>query len=60
LNKAERQHEKRAAAVQAELEDLEKKSQAEDARWKAGGRRGGWKRHCACTRLAVPDQQRIA
>jgi hypothetical protein len=47
LNKAERQHEKRAAAVQAELEDLEKKSQAEDARWKAGGRRGGWKQHCA-------------
>jgi hypothetical protein len=33
LNKAEHGHEKRAAAHQAELEDLEKKSQTEEARW---------------------------
>jgi flagellar motility protein MotE (MotC chaperone) len=33
LNKVEREHAKRAAAVQAEIEALEKRSQAENARW---------------------------
>jgi hypothetical protein len=33
LDKAEREHAKRAAAIQAEIEALEKRSHAEDARW---------------------------
>ena len=33
LDRAEREHAKRAAAIQAEAEALEKRSQAEDARW---------------------------
>ena len=33
LDKAEQEHAKRAAAIQAEVEALEKRSQAEDARW---------------------------
>ena len=33
MDKAEREHTKRATAIQAELEALAKKSQAEDARW---------------------------
>ena len=33
LNKAEQEHAKRAAAIQAEVEALEKRSQAEQARW---------------------------
>ncbi|BBC03864.1 cell envelope biogenesis protein TolA [Bradyrhizobium elkanii] len=33
LETAEREHAKRVAAIQAEMEVLEKKSQAEDARW---------------------------
>jgi hypothetical protein len=33
LETAEREHAKRVAAIQAEIEVLEKKSQAEDARW---------------------------
>jgi hypothetical protein len=33
LDKAEREHAERAAAIQAEVEALEKRSQAEDARW---------------------------
>ena len=33
LNKAEQEHAKRVAAVQAEVEALEKRSQAEQARW---------------------------
>src|SRR3954463_13244687 len=33
LDKAEREHEKRAASIHAEVEALEKKLQAEDARW---------------------------
>ena len=33
LDKAEQEHAKRAAAIQAELEALEKRSQAEKARW---------------------------
>jgi hypothetical protein len=33
LERAEREHAKRAAAIKAEAEALEKKSQAEDARW---------------------------
>jgi hypothetical protein len=33
LDKAEREHAKRAAAVQAEAETIEKRSQAEKARW---------------------------
>jgi hypothetical protein len=33
LDKAEQGHAKRAAAIQAELEALEKRSQAEKARW---------------------------
>jgi hypothetical protein len=33
LNKAEQEHAKRAAAIQAEVEALEKRSQAEEARW---------------------------
>jgi hypothetical protein len=33
LDKAEREHAERAAAIQGELEAIEKKSQAEDARW---------------------------
>ena len=33
LEKGEQEHAKRAAAIQAEVEALEKKSQAEDARW---------------------------
>ena len=33
LDKAEEEHAKRAAVIQAEVEAIEKKSQAEDARW---------------------------
>jgi hypothetical protein len=33
LDNAEQEHAKRAAAIQAEVEALEKRSQAEDARW---------------------------
>jgi hypothetical protein len=33
LNKAEQEHAKRAATIQAEVEALEKRSQAEEARW---------------------------
>jgi hypothetical protein len=33
LDKAEREHAKRAAAIQVEAEAVQKKSQAEDARW---------------------------
>ena len=33
LDKAERKHAKTAAAIQAAAEGLEKRSQAEDARW---------------------------
>jgi hypothetical protein len=33
LNKAEQEHAKRAATIQAEVEVLEKRSQAEQARW---------------------------
>ena len=33
LETAEREHGKRAAAIQLEVDALEKKSQAEDARW---------------------------
>ena len=33
LNKAEKEHAKRAAAIQAEVEALEKRSQTEEARW---------------------------
>ena len=33
LEKAEQEHAKRAAAIQAEVEALEKRSQAEEARW---------------------------
>jgi hypothetical protein len=33
LDKAEREHAKRAAAIRVEVEALEKKSQAEEARW---------------------------
>jgi hypothetical protein len=33
LHKAEREHAKRAAAIQAEVEALEKRSKTEDARW---------------------------
>lgn len=33
LNKVEQQHAKRAAAIQAEVEALEKKSQTEEVRW---------------------------
>jgi len=33
LDKAERQHAKKVAAIQIEMEALEKRSQAEDARW---------------------------
>jgi hypothetical protein len=33
LDKAEREHAERAAAIQSEVEALEKRSQAEDARW---------------------------
>jgi hypothetical protein len=33
LDKAEQEHAKRAAAIQAEVEALEKRSQAEKARW---------------------------
>jgi hypothetical protein len=33
LDKAEREHTNRAAAIQAEMEAVEKKSQAEDAQW---------------------------
>ncbi|MGY3591428.1 Skp family chaperone for outer membrane proteins [Bradyrhizobium sp. USDA 4341] len=33
LDKAEQEHAKRAAAIQAEVEALEKRSQAENARW---------------------------
>lgn len=33
LDKAEREHTSRATAIQAEMEHLEKKSRAEDARW---------------------------
>jgi hypothetical protein len=33
LDKAEGEHAERAAAIQRELEALEKKSQAEDGRW---------------------------
>src|SRR3954447_27025732 len=33
LDKAEQEHAKRAAAIQAEVEDLEKRSQTEQARW---------------------------
>jgi hypothetical protein len=33
LDKAEQEHAKRAAAIQAEVEVLEKRSQAEEARW---------------------------
>jgi hypothetical protein len=33
MDKAEHEHTKRAAAIQAELEAVEKRSQAEDARW---------------------------
>jgi hypothetical protein len=33
LDKAEREHAKRAAAIQADAEALEKRSRAEDARW---------------------------
>jgi hypothetical protein len=33
LDKAEREHAKRAASIQAEMEALEKRSQVEDARW---------------------------
>ena len=33
LDKAEQEHAKRAAAIQAEVEALEKRSQAEEARW---------------------------
>ena len=34
LDKAEREYAKRAAAIQAEMEALEKRSQGEDAGWK--------------------------
>jgi hypothetical protein len=41
LDKAEQEHAKRAAAIQAEVEALEKRSQAEKARWdKEKGRLG--------------------
>jgi hypothetical protein len=33
LDKAEQEHAKRAAAIQAEMEAIEKKAQAEDANW---------------------------
>ena len=33
LDKAEREHTKRTAGIQAEAEALEKSAQAEDARW---------------------------
>ncbi|HEV7691559.1 MAG TPA: cell envelope biogenesis protein TolA [Hyphomonadaceae bacterium] len=33
LNKAEQEHAKRAATIQAEVEAIEKRSQAEEARW---------------------------
>jgi colicin import membrane protein len=33
LDKAEREHANRAAAIQAEVEALEKRSRAEDDRW---------------------------
>jgi hypothetical protein len=33
LDKAEREHVKRVAVIQAEVEALEKKSQVEDRRW---------------------------
>jgi hypothetical protein len=33
LDKAEQEHAKRAAAIQAEVEALEKRSQVEKARW---------------------------
>jgi hypothetical protein len=33
LETAEREHAKKAAAIQVEVEALEKRSQAEDARW---------------------------
>jgi hypothetical protein len=33
LDKAQREHTKRAETIQAETEALEKRSQAEDARW---------------------------
>jgi hypothetical protein len=33
LDRAKREHEKRTAAIQAQVEALEKKSQAEDTRW---------------------------
>jgi hypothetical protein len=33
LDKAEQEHAKRAAAIQAEIEALEKRSQTEEARW---------------------------
>ena len=33
MNKAEQEHAKQAAAIQAEVEALEKRSQTEEARW---------------------------
>ena len=39
LETAEREHEKRAAAIQVELEAIEKKSQAENTRWHQEKRR---------------------
>ena len=46
LETAEREHAKRAAAIQLEVDALEKKSQAEDARWdKEGGRLEAALRH---------------
>jgi hypothetical protein len=41
LDKAEQEHAKRAAAIQAEVEALEKRSQAEKARWDKEKERSG-------------------
>ena len=43
LEEAEREHDKRAAALDAERTAVEKQSQAEDVRWE----KGNWKVLCA-------------
>ncbi|WP_335622076.1 cell envelope biogenesis protein TolA [Bradyrhizobium icense] len=44
LDAARRKHEEKAASIRAELEALEDKSQAEEARWRRRGR--DWKMRC--------------
>jgi hypothetical protein len=52
LDKAEREYASRAAPIQAEMEAIEKRSQAETARWKR--RRSGWMRRCGARGARAP------